>query len=201
MFLFSLSAFTKFLTTVGLAAIVCLIVTSSGHALNWNSLKQKPFNILGQQGATYKQKHSSQAFVTLNNMNGFVANTMFGNLKNQLIVQQLAQQALNNSKKAKNIRLQLNGITTLGEGAYATPNNIGTRPKYEHVRASFTALDKTTNKPLKGKDAGRSLEVLAVRLNPGASSENIVTTYNMDGSINKNELNSFISNLASHHKI
>lgn len=198
------------LISLKLASLALLIglftALPSAEALMLKDFRQKPFNILGQRGVTYKPNNAqtnqsghnnSQQFLTLNGLNGFIAANLFGNLNNQFLVQQLAQQALNSSKKASNVRLQLRQITILGQGTYPVPSGLSQQTQYQHVRAEFTALDKATNQPLKGKEAGRSLEVLVIRLNPGAANEDIITTYAMDGAISQPQLNDFVALLAS----
>ncbi len=183
-------------------AVVALLALPAFAGLTMAQLKAKPFNILGQHGAIYKPRSKSyggQQFLAIKKMASFLAGNLFGNLDNQIIVQQLAQQGLNASKNGSHIRLQLNGISTLGEGAYPVPKGLSPTQsaQYQHIRATFTAYDKATGQPVKGKDASRTMEVMAVRLTPNKGSEDIMTVFNLGGAVQKAHANQFLALMAA----
>jgi len=174
------------------------------------SYKAKPFNIVGQTGAIYKSKQYEQEFLTLKQMQPFLAGHLFGNLNNKVLVQQLSQQVLGASKKNKNIRLSLRQIDVVAQGNMNVPtkltgdasNKAATTPAaYQHVRAHFQAYDKVSGNQLKGRDANRSMDLMVIRLTPAeltkqGKMENILTVYNMDHALNAALTQQFMAHIA-----
>lgn len=193
--------------------IALLLTIMLGSVAAWAgvaSYKAKPFNIVGQTGAIYKSKQYEQEFLTLKQMQPFLAGHLFGNLNNKVLVQQLSQQVLGASKKNKNIRLSLRQIDVVAQGNMNVPtkltgdltNKAATTPAvYQHVRAHFQAYDKVSGNQLKGRDANRSMDLMVIRLTPAeltkqGKMENILTVYNMDHALNAALTQQFMAHIA-----
>lgn len=174
------------------------------------SYKAKPFNIVGQTGAIYKSKQYEQEFLTLKQMQPFLAGHLFGNLNNKVLVQQLSQQVLGASKTKKNIRLSLRQIDVIAQGTMNVPTKLTgdvankaltTPAAYQHVRAHFQAYDKVSGNALKGSASNRSMDLMVIRLTPAeltkqGKMENILTIYNMDHSLSPALTQQFMAHIA-----
>ena len=193
-----------------LALTLTLLLGSMAAWAGVASYKAKPFNIVGQTGAIYKSKQYEQEFLTLKQMQPFLAGHLFGNLNNKVLVQQLSQQVLGASKKNKTIRLSLRQIDVVAQGTMSVPTKLTgdntsktptTPTAYQHVRAHFQAYDKVSGNALKGKEANRSMDLMVIRLTPAELTkqgklENILTVYNMDKALSPALTQQFMSHIA-----
>lgn len=122
-----------------------------------------------------------------------MATYLFGNLKNQLIVQQLASQVVGKTKKGGKLNIQVTEIKTIASGNMTLPNTSGAAP-YQHVRAYFKTSDPT--EPNKAPKS-RSMDLTAIR-SAGTQSniENIITTYSLDKKTSSKTTQQFLNTLS-----
>lgn len=166
-------------------------LATAHSAAKFDQYNKKPFAILGQRGAIFKRKGQKQQFMILKNMNSLMASYLFGNLKNKLIVQQLASQVIGKTKKGKKLRVQVTSIQTISTGSMKLSGSEQASP-YEHVRAHFTAHDPTeASKPAEE----RTLDVKVIRSAANSSTENIITTYSLDKPTSVKNTEQFLNTL------
>lgn len=189
------------LSTICLLAVVAISIPQSSpvaalligqaYTATFQQYQKKPFAILGQKGAIYKRKGQAQQFLILKGMNTMMAGYLFGNLKNKLIVQQLASQVIGKTKKGGKLKVNVTSINTVDSGTMTLPGTSTPGP-YEHVRANIVATDPSNpNEPADHK----TLDVKVMRSAPQNNTENIVTTYSIDKATNAKTTTQFINSV------